>query len=250
MKLNARDQLILVVVLVILVWILGVLYFIKPSIEDAKKAQNTLDTKKTELLSKQKLIEDDKNLEQDVQAAFDKATETKKIFYPRAIQHVAATEVQSTFNVNEDDEQEIKNMNLTISTMGSIMLKKYIYNENAVSTTLDDIASRVDTSEIAIVNVQNIDITGYKFSFKFTSKKEDLIQFMENLINKDVNKSLVITGLSVPNIEDNEDDSDWIGTMTLEYYMVPELPTPAEVDSNKFSGSDNADAAEDTSEAS
>lgn len=232
MKMTARDQLVLVVVLIIAVWILGVIYLIKPAINDAKNAQNTLDEKQTELLSKQKLIEEDKNLEQDIADAYNKATETSKTFYPRSIQHVAATEVQSTFDVNKDDEQDIKNTNLNISSMGSTILKKYIYNENAVTTTLDDIAARVDgDGDIAIAPIQNIDLTAYAFSLNFTAKKEDIIKFMENLLAKDINKSLVITDLDIPDIMENEDDSEWTGTMGLAYYMVPELPTPEEVDS-------------------
>lgn len=243
MKLNARDQLILVVVLVVLIWILGIMYFIKPSIEGAKNAQNTLDDKNTELLSKEKLIEDDKNLEQDVQDAYDKATETASIFYPRAVQHVAATELQSKFNVDGDDEQDIKNTNLTISTVGKGVLKKYIYNDQAVNATLDDIVAKVDGSgDAAIVTAINIDLTAYSFGCNFTATKEDLIKFMENLLSND-HKSMVITSLTIPSIGENENDTDWAGTMKLDYYMVPGLPTPEEVDSREDANTESTDEA-------
>lgn len=251
MKLNARDQLVLVVVLIVAVWALGILYFIKPSIEGAKSAQNTLDEKNTELLSKQKLIEDDKNLDQDVQAAYDKATETKSIFFPRVIQNVAATTVQSKFYVDDDDEQDIKNTNLAVSTITKGQLQKYLNNSRVVTTTLDDIASRVgQDGNVAVVTTQNIDVTCYTFSLNFSATKEKLIQFMENLLPTESDqkqKSIVITALAIPNVAENEDDTEWVGSMSLELYMVPELPEPAEVD-DRINKSGSSDAGAETEE--
>ena len=110
MKLNARDQLLLVIVLVACLWLAGIMYLIIPAKDKLKADKATLEEMITERDSKKAQVEKDKTLREDIQAAYDKAVETSSIFYPRMIQNAAATEMQSKFNVDGDeDEQEIKN---------------------------------------------------------------------------------------------------------------------------------------------
>ena len=231
MKLNAREQLVLVVVLVILVWVGGVVAFIKPAVEAVRNANNTLSEKEMELAGKQQIIKDDENLPQEVDEAYAKATETASIFYPRMIQYEAATVMQSELDLDGNkDEYEVQNLGLTVSSMGASTIQRYVYNPTTVNTNLDTIVSKVtDEEEAAVIVQNNINMTAFNFSFTFTATKKDLMQFLANL-QTNSHRSLVVTQLSIASVGENEDDTEWTGTMSLNLYMVPELPKPEDVD--------------------
>ncbi len=239
MKLNAREQLVLVVVLVILIWVGGIVAFIKPSIDAVRNASQLLSDKEMELAGKQQIIKDDENLPQEVDEAYAKATETASVFYPRMIQHKAASEVQDQL-----DQVEIQNMNLTVSTILAANIDRYVYNPNPVNTSLDTIVSRVNEEEAQGEIVSNsIDMTAYTFSFNFTAKKKDLMQFFSN-VQTNSHRSLVVQTFSVANVDDNKDDTEWSGTMNLQLYMAPELPKPEDVDAKKANSEETVDATE------
>lgn len=232
MKLNAREQLVLVVVLVILVWIGGVVAFIKPSIDAVNDASNLLSDKQMELAGKQQRIEDDKNLKEDIKVAYAKATETASVFYPRMIQHYAAKKVQTLLDGGENvdiDNRIIKNQNLTVSTINRSNIKRYVYSPNEVNASLDTIVSKVSEEEATGQIVEKaIDMTAYTFSFSFVAEKQDLMKFLDSLQTNE-QRSLVVTSLSIANVDENEDTTEWAGSMNMIFYMAPELPEPDDV---------------------
>ena len=232
MNLNSRDKLILVVVLVVVIWIAGVVSFIKPAIEDVKAAQNTLDSKEVELAEKQQQIEEDKDLPERIDAAYKKANETGKVFYIKMDhQHDAATEMQSRLDVDGDSSNGQE-----ISQYSAVNLNRYIYNPSTVSTTLDAIMAPME--EVSTESIQAGDapiLSAYTFSLNFTATKADLIQFLENLQSSE-HKSLVVQSLSIGSVGDNEDDTEWTGSMSLTLYMIPQLKDPEEVRAKIESG--------------
>lgn len=232
MKLNAREQLVLVVVLVILVWVGGFVAFIKPSIDAVREASNTLSDKEMELATKQQIIKDDENLDEDVEKAYAKATETANIFYPRMIQHKAATIMQAELDLDNDIKNgyEVQNLDLALSNLGASTVNRYVYIPSNVQTNLDTIVSKVTPAEGEAVIVQNnINMTAYSFSFNFTTTKKDLMQFLANLQSNE-HKSIVVNGLNIGDVGENKEDTEWSGSMSLTMYMVPELPKVEEVD--------------------
>lgn len=250
MKLNARDQLLLVIVLVACLWLAGIMYLIIPAKDKLKADKATLEEKITERDSKKAQVEKDKTLREDIQAAYDKAVETSSIFYPRMIQNAAATEMQSKFNVDGDeDEQEIKNTNLSVSEISSANLTQYVYGADAVNATLDELIQQVDgTEEGVVVSKRVFALTCYTFSYDFSATKEDCIKFMENLLSND-HKSLVLDSFEIASVGDNEDDTEWSGSMSLTLYMVPNLPTPEEVDARGKAALTDAEASNETVDA-
>lgn len=240
MKLNQRDKLILVVVLVVLIWVAGIMLLIKPGIESYKSATTELDQKQVDLAAKQKQIKDDETLPQDVDNAYNLAVETSEVFYPRMPQHEAATTLQTLFDVNNDGEQEINNLNLGISGLIENNLQRYIYTPESVETTLDTIIDQMngiteptDEDNVAVSST----ITAYEFSFEFMASEEDVLTFMENLMNS-THKSLVINACDISQTNgssttegETASEGQWSGSVELCMLMVPELPTPEEVNS-------------------
>jgi cell division protein FtsB len=230
MNMNAREKLVLVVVLVFIIWLAGILLFIKPSIDDVKSAQNTLDQKKIELEEKKAQIEKDKDLKERIRAAYDKAVETGEIFYPRMVQHDAATEMQNLFNIDGDEggKQELENDRLSVSKISAGTLSRYIFSPDVVNTTLDKIVAQVDTgggnNEYA-ATPSSTSLTAYSFSTHFIATKEDTITFMENLLNND-KKSMVLNTFSVGDVGENKDNTKWDCNVSITMFMIPQLKDP------------------------
>lgn len=238
MNLNAREKLILVVVLVVVLWIAGIVTFIKPSIDDMKSAQETLDKKKIELAEKQERIRQDENLKQDIRDAYNKVIETGEIFYPKMVQHDAGTVMQDLLDVDGDDKngQEIKNDNLSISPMSKASLTKYVYTPTEVEATLEKIAGQMDPGgETKKVKPNKSSLTAYNFATHFTATKADCQTFMENLINNE-HKSMVINSFSVSQVGDNDEKTEWDCSMSLTMYMIPTLKDPDIVNAQIESG--------------
>jgi len=232
MNLNSRDKLILVVVLVVVLWVAGIVSFIKPAIDDVKSAQNTLDAKEVELAEKKQQIEDDKDLPNQIREAYNKANETSEVFYPKMThQHDAATEMQNQLDVdgNKDNGQEITNYNLDISALSNAKLNKYVYSAKEVESTFDTIVASMDEKVAEEKDKNDFPIlSGYTFSLNFTAKKKDLLTFLDNL-KDNPHKSLVVQSLTITDIGENEDETEWSGSMRLTLYMVPQLRDPDEV---------------------
>lgn len=239
MNLNSRDKLILIAVLVIAIWIGGILAFIKPAIDDVRTASQTLDSKEIELADLKKQIKEDENLPQQCQDAYDNVVKTAEIFYPMQAQHEAMMEVQSLLDIDSgNDDQEIQNLDMNITTASSVDLSRYVYVSPMVSTTFDTILS--DEAEQANVQIESLQLGAYNMDFNFTATKSDLLTFIDNLQNR-TPRSLIIDDLSVSDVSENEDDTEWVGSITMEYIMIPDFPSPDDVD--KLFG-DNAAPAE------
>jgi hypothetical protein len=238
MNLNAREKLILVVVLVVVLWIAGIITFIKPSIDDMKSAQNTLDKKKIELAEKQERIRQDENLKEDIRNAYNKVIETGEVFYPKMVQHDAGTVMQDLLDIDGDDKngQELKNDNMSISTMNKANLTKYVYTPTEVQATLEKIAGQMDPEQEVKKAKPNVSsLTAYNFSTHFIATKEDCQTFMENLINNE-HKSMVINSFSVSDVGDNDEKAEWNCSMELTMFMIPTLKDPDIVNAQIESG--------------
>ncbi len=235
MKLNQRDKMLLITILVILIWVVGVMMFIKPAVESVSAASDELDSKEMELSTLQAQIKEDENLPQEVDDAYDAATELASVFYDKMLQHAAATEIQSLLDLDGDSsEQEIQNLDLSVSTMSSFTLTRYVYTAEENVTALDQIvADATDaTADTATETVDtSAEVSNYTFEFTYEATKADLMEFISNL-QTNTHRSLIITDLSISNVAENEDDTVFSGSMSLNLLMVPELEDPQEVDSD------------------
>lgn len=250
MKLNQRDKLILIGVLVIIIWIAGVILFIKPAIEAVNTASETLDSKEMELNELTQQVEDEKNLPDEVDAAYEKSQEVASIFYPRMPQYQAMTEVQSQLDVNKDSaEQEIDNLNLSISPLAGITIQRYVFDPYTSNTELDTLIDSLGTDPNAqtqtVDQVQIGALNNYSMSFTFRAKKGDLLTFLDNL-NTNSHRSLVVNSLSIGDVGENTDDTEFDGSMQLDFIMAREMLSleeyEAAVDSAAAGATDEAAA--------
>ena len=227
MNLNSRDKLILIAVLTIAIWVAGIMFFIKPAIDAVKLASQTLDAKEIELADLQKQIKEDEDLPQRCQEAYDKVVKTAEIFYPMQKQHEAMMEVQDLLDIDKKtEEQDIQNQDMSITTASSVNLSRYVYYPAMVTTTFDEIMPE-DAEEAA--QIDTLSLGAYNMSFNFKAKKEDLLKFF-NQIQDRTPRSLIIDSVDISDVAENEEDTVWDGTITMEYIMIPDFPSPDDVD--------------------
>lgn len=247
MKLNQRDKIVLIGVLVILIWVCGVMFFIKPAIQSVSEASNTLDSKEIELAELNAQIDEDKNLPQETQDAYDTAKETADVFYDKMPQYDAMHIVQQMLEDKADGDTQagsdaITNLDLYITEMTVSTLDKYTYNPSTSTTQIDNIIagnlSEEDTSADATMDVTGIDISTYGMSFEFECTKKSLLKFITNL-QTNSQKSLVITELEIEDVGDNEETTEITGEMSLKFMMVPDIMTPEEAQEQDVLGTDD-----------
>ncbi|MCD8095042.1 MAG: hypothetical protein LUE12_02815 [Ruminococcus sp.] len=244
MKLNQRDRLILIVILVILVWIVGIFLFIKPAIEDVSSASSELDSLEVELQSLQAQIKEDENLPQDVDDAYEASIELAETFYYQMQQYAAATQVQSLLDVNSDDEQEITNLNMSVSQMTAYTVSQYVFSESVTTTELDNIVAAAEEAAAdsdVQVEAATAEISNYTFEFNYQATREDLFTFIENLQTA-THRSIVISSLSIADVQENEDDTVYEGSIALDFLMVPELENSADIDNDSETETVDAEA--------
>ncbi len=228
MDMNSRDKLILIAVLTIAIWVAGIMFFIKPAIEAVKTASQTLDAKEIELADLQKQIKEDEDLPQQCQEAYDKVVKTAEIFYPMQKQHEAMMEVQDLLDIkDETKEQDIQNLDMSITTANSVNLARYVFTPSMVTTTFDEIMPEENAEENA--QIESLSLGAYNMTFNFTAKKEDLLTFFDQIQNK-TPRSLIIDSVEIGTVAENEDDTEWSGSISMEYIMIPSFPSPDDVD--------------------
>ncbi len=252
MKLNYRDKVLLIAVLVILVWVAGIMLFIKPAFEDLDTAKKELNTKTVELDQKQKQVKDDEDLPNRVEKAYDEVTEIRSNFYSK----LTTDEVSETID-NLLDTDNITNDSLTISAYSSVVLQAIVANTTEMQTPIDELAQRpldgaatpTDTAADANADgtaVVSVTVPSYSVNFGFNCKLEDLQNFLDKLTTN-TEKSLVVTNCNITDV--NADNVE--GTMQMVLMMMPELKNPLEEDADNDKAADESkdDEKDESSEA-
>lgn len=227
MKLNYRDKVLLTAVIVILVWAVGIMLFIKPAWEDVQTAQTNLESAKVTLSDKEAQVEADKNLKQDIVDAYKNVTQLSNNFYDYQQAQEATQTVDDLLAVDN-----IENSNMNISSYSTKVLAPYTPYVTIVSTDIDNKvqsyvnaeapADGTDAAAAEAVSV-NETIGCYTISFDYSGSKEDVKNFCEKLKSND-KKTLFVNSIDFRYDEESEDKIS--GTMSLDLLVLPKLPDP------------------------
>ncbi len=222
MKLNYRDKVLIITVLVILVWVAGIMLFIKPAFADLSEANSTYDSKVIELEDKKETIKQDSDLPQRVSDAYDAVQTLASNFYPK----LTTDDVSETIDTLLDADN-IVNDSLSISSYSSVILQTITADTQELETDIDKIVAGQNTDETAVATetetVESVSVPSYTVSFGFTCKFDDLKSFLDKLTTN-TEKSLVVSNCVISDV--NEDQIT--GTMTMVLMMMPELENPIE----------------------
>ena len=136
MKLSYRDKVILIILLVVLVWVIGVMFFIKPKFEDLDTANKEFDERVLVLNNKKEEIKADEDLPERVKEAYSKVTNIANNFYD-----VMPSDDVSELVDNLLDEDNIENDRLTISSYSSVTLNFINPSRTQKATDIETIAN-------------------------------------------------------------------------------------------------------------
>ncbi len=223
MKLTYRDKVLLTSLLVVLVWVAGIMLFIKPAFEDMNSASKTYADKNTEYQKKKEQVEKEADLKQKATEAFGEVSKLASNFYD-TLSTDEVCEIVDTLL----DKDNIENDSLTISAYSTVVLDKFGYTSTVVKTDFDETiesanpGSASDSSSAAPANTEvetAATVPNYTVSFGYKCRFEDLKAFLDKLTTNN-EKSLVVTNCTITNV--NEDEIE--GNMTMNLMMLPRLP--------------------------
>jgi len=260
MRLNYRDRIVLTVLIVILVWVAGVMLFIKPGIEDLQDAQTALDDAKATRSDLQARVDADADLPERIVEAYKEVTKMTESFYD-----AQATEEASQMVEDLLDADKLTNLNMTMSDYTPYVLDPYVYMTNDPDIPIDsevlnyeqqkpvsaDDALVSDGSETAEgEGTENAAKKGepvpasviigcYSLTFDFEGNIDDMEKFCEKLQTSNDQKTLVVESLSYEfqqikseqedgkvAFSNEHSDTDVSGTMQLTMMVVKKLPDP------------------------
>ncbi len=226
MKLNYRDRILLTALIVIAVWVIGIMFFIKPAIEDIGDAQTKLDEAKVTLSDLEQQIDADKDLDARIEEAYEQANKIAMNFYDYQEAQVATQNVDDLL-----DTDNLTNLNMSISSYSTITLTPYKFSAKTVGTDVDVLVDtyEMEDTEVAEEEEENLLLTpqtigNYSISFEFKGELDDVKNFCEKLKSND-KKTLVLESIEVK--FDDDDMSTVSGNMTLNMIVLKKLSDPS-----------------------
>lgn len=247
MKLSYRDKVILITLLVIFVWVIGVMFFIKPKFEELDDANKEFDAQVVVLNDKKKQIEEDEGLEDRVKEAYKNVTNIANNFYDKMTTDEVSTLVD---NLLDDKEVKITNANLSISQYSSATLDFINGTPEEAATDIDKIANQnYQEGEEMVEEASSQDtingpitVPAYIVSFSYSSSFDGLKKFLENL-RSNKQKSLVVTNCSIQDVNEEVITGD----VEMVLMMMPRMKDPLKVDKEASAKTDSSEKSDDSS---
>ncbi|WP_295154885.1 hypothetical protein [uncultured Ruminococcus sp.] len=255
MKLNYRDRIVLTAVIVILVWVAGVMLFIKPGIERMQDSQAALDDAKATRSDLQDRVDEDKDLPERIQTAYKEVTKLTESFYSVQQTQLATQTVDDLL-----DSDEIKNLDMKISDYSIYQINPYDYMSTRPLSSLDEEVQAYLSEGKAPITADTADaeagakgeavpapvmIGNYQISFSYEGKIDDVQAFCDKLQSSNTEKTMLLNQFDYKfaEIKDAEgkvvtkegkdgkqekqvSDEDIKGTMVLNMLVVEKLPDP------------------------
>ncbi|MBR1393841.1 MAG: hypothetical protein IJ561_08425 [Ruminococcus sp.] len=226
MKLTYRDKVVLIALVVILVWVIGVMFFIKPKFEELDQANADLDAAVVTLDARKATIKEDEGLEDRVKEAYQNVTKIADNFYDKMTSDEVSTTIDTLL-----DEDNITNDSLSISSYSQVTLNFINGTPMDLVTEVDRITAQTaalgqqavasDTDGSGVTLYGPVNVPAYTIAFGFRSDLEDLKTFLDKLLTRN-EKSLVVTSCSITDV--NADVVE--GSMTMVLLMMPRLENP------------------------
>ena len=140
MKLSHRDRVMLTIVLVIIVWAIGIWFFIIPAFQELGEKKDELSDRQIVLSKLNDENEKDKDLPQRIESAYNTSEELAKNFYTKQTTQNATNTVDLLL-----DDKSIVNSNMIINEYSPKTLKPFYYIDEQKVTDFD---TKVDQYEL------------------------------------------------------------------------------------------------------
>ena len=255
MKLTYRDKIMLIGAVVIILWAIGIFLIIKPAFSDMDEKSKTKDSKDNEVVVLQQRVDQEANLKDDLQKAYDQAVEhTNEYFYKLDTKESVTDTVRDLLYTKK---REIVNTSYKINDLESNAVTNYSYSKAEVSSSLQEQVDLIknsgkkdDSVDPNLNAAAPASIYAYSIDSDYECTLEELLAFADSLESTD-QQSFIIESISV---EDVNEKGKITGQMAFKYYMAPKVPKPAALggddDDKKDEAKDDKEDKDESSKAS
>lgn len=223
MKLTNRDKMLLTVVLLIIVWAIGIVFFIKPKIDTVSKNQKELESVEAQLVQAKQDVEAAKTIKEDCNDALKVAQEGAANFFNKPAAYEAEQYLAKVMEGDANGNGKIEISSLSITGPSAASLTSYVPTGKVdVSTPIDNSAILVNGQE-QNANISYGETLGcFNYSVSFKAKRPDLMKFLTNIKATENGNSLFVTSLSIA--DNNLPDNEYLeGSMNFTLYFVQKL---------------------------
>ncbi len=248
MKLTYRDKILLIGAVVIVIWAIGIFLIIKPAFDTMSDTSKKKDSKENEVVQLQTRVDEEANLKEDLQKAYDNAVaHSNEYFYKLDAKEEVTDNIR---NLLVTDKREIVNTDYTIDDLSLATITAYSYDVEEILSLLDEQAKAVkdakaapaDGSTDANANTEQAQaqatasatlalantVNTYEVKSDFTCTLDELFDFADTLLTTD-QQSFIIKNCEITDVTENE----VTGEISFSYYMAPEIPKPAALGGDK-----------------
>lgn len=226
MKLTQRDKMLLTVVLLIVVWALGIVFFVKPKIDEVSSKNKELTKVQDDLTKVEIEVEAAKTIKDDCNTALKEAQDGAKNFFDVPLAYEAERYLAAVLAGGTSGEGRIEISSLNISGPSAISLTTYNPSRkdelNLPINNAANISGATSSTVDQILKSAGETLGCYNYTVTFKAYREDLMKFLTNIKTTENGSSLIVTSL---NITDNTVDDDVMveGSMGFSLYFVKKL---------------------------
>lgn len=234
-KLSFRDQMIILVVLVIAIAVSGFMLLIKPKIEEIKTTDAEITTAQADWDELEKQIEQIDSIKERIQKKYDESVQIGQLF----------VDVKRAYTLEKFIKDYIDKNGIYINTNASFteasiveltpyaLEVEYLEYNIGDSANLNDVAveGEEESSDTTEETVENQSLPCGTISIDYIATRAGLMQFMQDI--KDSGKSIEIKSLSIAEgTYSSVSEAQLSGDITIDVYyadMISDLDIGAEI---------------------
>lgn len=226
MRLTQRDKTLLTIIVLVVVWVMGIVFFIKPKIDEVSSKSTQLQEVETKLASAELDVKSAKTIKDDCNTALKDAQKGAQNFYNVPKAYEAERHLAEVLAGNQKGEGKIEISSLNIQGPSAVSLS--IYNpdmQNEIKVPINDAAniSGETGNTNAVVDSSMGETLGcYTYTVSFKAYRKDLMKFLTNVKATESGSSLVVTALTISDNNVKEDEK-LEGSMSFTLYFVKKL---------------------------
>ena len=230
MKLTNRDKMLLTIMLLVVVWVLGIVFFGKPRIDDLSSKNKELKSVNSEFDTVKVELEAAKTVKDDCNNALKDAQKAAANFF--AVPKAAYEAERYLANVLQGDASgkgkiEISSMSISGPSANSLapydptdaILLDIPINDSADFTPVTDSTTTATT-------IAGETLGCYECSVNFEATRENLMQFLTNIKTVNIDgasaNSLIVNNLNIEEIN-VEEGENLKGTLSFSLYFISKL---------------------------
>lgn len=225
MKLTSRDKMLLIIVFLVIVWALGIVFLIKPKIDDVSSKNSELENVEGQLAKVEREVEAAKTIKEDCNDALKAAQEGAKNFFDVPTAYEAESYLAKVLAGNtETGEGKVEITSLSITGPSAVALSLYSPTaDDDIKVPINDAANISGAQQDNTIVLTDGETLGcYNYTVNFKAYRDDLMKFLTNIKTTENGNSLIVTAL---NITDNTvAETEMIeGSMSFSLYFVKKL---------------------------